>query len=241
MMRAKTILSGLLVLAALVTLVMLGTWQLHRLSWKEGLLADIESRRHQPAATVEDMDRLARSGGDVDYRAMSAVGDFLNDRERHFLATYQGSAGFYIYTPLQLADGRYLFVNRGFVPEDKKDPNTRMGGQLLGQQRITGLARAKLTQKPSALVPDNDTVKNVFYWKDLEAMAESTGLPADKVLPFFLDAGPMPVPGGLPIGGVTQIDLPNSHLQYALTWYGLALALLVISGVAIVRKSRDRK
>jgi len=230
------ILSGFLVLLALTVLVMLGTWQMHRLSWKEGLLADIESRRHQPAASVEEMDSLARSGGDVDYRAMTAAGVFLNDKERRFLATHDGAAGFYIFTPLQLRDGRTLFVNRGFVPDDRKNPDTRMGGQLLGQQRITGLARAKLLEKPSSLVPDNDTVKNVFYWKDLDGMASSVGLSADKVLPFFLDAGPAPVPGGLPIGGVTQIDLPNSHLQYALTWYGLAATLAVISVVAIVRK-----
>lgn len=236
MARVRLILSGFLVLLAFTVLVMLGTWQMHRLSWKEGLLADIESRRHQPAATVEDMETLLRSGGDVDYRAMTAVGVFLNDKERRFLATHDGSAGFYIYTPLQLNDGRILFVNRGFVPDDKKNPDSRMGGQLLGQQRITGLARAKLLEKPSSLVPDNDIAKNVFYWKDLDAMAASTGLSADKVLPFFLDAGPAPVPGGLPIGGVTQIDLPNSHLQYALTWYGLAATLAVISVVVIVRK-----
>lgn len=236
MARVRVILSGFLVLLAFTVLVMLGTWQMHRLSWKEGLLADIESRRHQPAATVEDMEALLRSGGDVDYRAMTAAGVFLNDKERRFLATHDGAAGFYIYTPLQLADGRYLFVNRGFVPDDRKNPDSRMGGQLLGQQRITGLARAKLLEKPSSLVPDNDTAKNVFYWKDLDAMATSVGLSTDKVLPFFLDAGPAPVPGGLPIGGVTQIDLPNSHLQYALTWYGLAATLAIISGVVIVRK-----
>ncbi|TWD55201.1 surfeit locus 1 family protein [Agrobacterium vitis] len=238
MVRVKAILSGILVLTALVTLVMLGTWQLHRLSWKEGLLADIESRRHQPAATVEEIEALARSGGDVDYRAMTAVGDFLNDKERRFLATHDGAAGFYIYTPLQLDDGRYLLVNRGFVPEDRKDPATRMSGQLLGHQRVTGLARARLLEKPSSLVPDNDIAKNVFYWKDLDVMASSVGLPADKVLPFFLDAGPAQVPGGLPIGGVTQIDLPNSHLQYALTWYGLALALAAISILKIIRKNK---
>lgn len=236
MARVRVILSGFLVLLAFTVLVMLGTWQMHRLSWKEGLLADIESRRHQPAATVEDIEALLRSGGDVDYRAMTASGVFLNDKERRFLATHDGAAGFYIYTPLQLTDGRYLFVNRGFVPDDRKNPDSRMGGQLLGQQRITGLARAKLLEKPSSLVPDNDTAKNVFYWKDLDAMATSVGLSTDKVLPFFLDAGPAPVPGGLPIGGVTQVDLPNSHLQYALTWYGLAATLAVISVVVIVRK-----
>ncbi len=236
MVRARTILSGILVLAVFTVLVMLGTWQLHRLSWKEGLLADIENRRHQPAVSVEEVMAMARAGTDVDYRAMSATGVLLHDKERRFLATHEGVAGFYIYTPLLLADGRYLFVNRGFVPDDRKKPETRMSGQLQGTQRITGLARAKLLEKPSRLVPDNDTAKNVFYWKDLDAMASSVGLSAEKVLPFFLDAGPEPVPGGLPIGGVTQIDLPNSHLQYALTWYGLAATLAVISLVVMFRK-----
>ena len=75
-------------------------------------------------------------------------------------------------------------------------------------------------------MPDNDPAKNIFFWKDLDAMAASAGLPRRAtVLPFFVDADATPNPGGLPIGGVTTIDLPNNHLQYALTWYGLAAAL----------------
>jgi surfeit locus 1 family protein len=132
-----------------------------------------------------------------------------------------------------LADGRHLFVNRGFVPYERKDPSSRPEGLIDGPQVVKGLARARLDAKPSVMVPDNDEAKNVFYWKDLDRMAASTGLAADKVLPFFLDADATPVPGGMPEGGVTEIDLPNSHLQYAITWYGLALALagVVIYGV----------
>ncbi len=67
-------------------------------------------------------------------------------------------------------------------------------------------------------------------------MRSSVGIPADTtVLPFFVDAGPAPNPGGLPVGGVTIIDLPNSHLQYAITWYGLAAALLAIVAVRLWR------
>ncbi len=90
---------------------------------------------------------------------------------------------------------------------------------------ITGLARPPLAAKPSMLVPDNDTAKNVFYWKDLAAMTTSAGLDPARVLSLFVDADATANPGGLPIGGVTQVDLPNNHLQYAVTWYGLALAL----------------
>jgi surfeit locus 1 family protein len=116
------------------------------------------------------------------------------------------------------------------VPYDRKEPSTRPQSLVEGQQTITGLARARLEEKPSFMVPDNDEAANIFYWKDLDRMAASAGLPADKVLPFFLDADATPVEGGLPRGGVTVINLPNSHLQYAITWYGLALALL---GVAL--------
>jgi surfeit locus 1 family protein len=70
-------------------------------------------------------------------------------------------------------------------------------------------------------------------------MAASAGLPAGAVLvPFFIDADKAPNPGGLPVGGVTIIDLPNNHLQYALTWYGLAAAL---AAVLILRLRRPAK
>jgi surfeit locus 1 family protein len=224
-----------LVPIALVILLALGTWQVNRLHWKESLLADIASRGAAPAADVAELERLLAAGESIDYRHATASGRYLNDKERHFLATFEGQSGFYLYTPLELADGRYLFVNRGFVPYDRKDPATRPQSLVTAPQKVIGLARAELTEKPSSLVPDNDEKANIFYWKDLVRMAASTGLPEDRVLPFFLDADATPVAGGLPKGGVTQIDLPNNHLQYAITWYGLALALAAVAIAGLVR------
>ncbi len=83
-------------------------------------------------------------------------------------------------------------------------------------------------------MPENDTAKNVFYWKDLAAMTASAGLDTARTVPLFVDADATPNPGGLPLGGVTQVDLPNNHLQYAVTWYGLAVAL---AGVLIAPAS----
>lgn len=215
---------------ALAVLVSLGTWQVKRLYWKQDLLAAIEQRSTAQPADLKTIESLLASGEPIDYRTARASGRFLNDRERHFFATFEGQSGFYVYTPLELDDGRLLFVNRGFVPYDRKDAALRPQSLVEGVQTITGLARARLEEKPSFMVPENDEAANIFYWKDLDRMAASAGLPAEKVLPFFLDADATPVPGGLPRGGVTVIDLPNSHLQYAITWYGLALALL---GVAL--------
>lgn len=227
-----------LVLVALAILLSLGTWQMERLAWKEALLAQLDERVHSAPVSLAEMEKLAAEGGDVDYRPVAATGRFDNSRERHFLATWRGESGFYIYTPLSLADGRFLFVNRGFVPYENKEPEMRVLGQLTDTVTVKGLARARLSEKPSSLVPENDPAKNIFYWKDLTAMATSTGLDPAKVVPFFVDADKTPNPAGFPIGGVTLIDLPNNHLQYAVTWYGLAAALAAIS--LISRLSRRR-
>ncbi len=226
----------ILVPTALVILLSLGTWQVNRLHWKETLLAAIEERSTAPAIEISEVERQLQADEPIDYRHATASGRYLHEKERHFLATFQGQSGFYVYTPLELADGRYLFVNRGFVPYDRKDASTRPEGQIEGVQTVIGLARAELTEKPSSLVPDNDEKANIFYWKDLTRMAASVDLPADRVLPFFLDADATPVAGGLPKGGVTQIDLPNNHMQYAITWYGLAVALIAVSLAGLFRR-----
>jgi surfeit locus 1 family protein len=76
------------------------------------------------------------------------------------------------------------------------------------------------------IVPDNRCDINYWFWLDIPAMAHCGGL--DRVLPFTVDAGPAPNPGGYPRGGVTRIALPNDHLQYAITWFALAIGLAVI-------------
>ncbi|MBX4937651.1 SURF1 family protein [Rhizobium binae] len=234
--RRLPVITGILVLIALAILITLGTWQLQRLHWKQGLLADIAARQAAAPVPLADIEAMAASGGDIEYRKVTATGRYINNKERHFFATWRGQTGFYVYTPLELADGRVLFVNRGFVPYENKEPEMRMQGQLTDQQTVTGLARAKLPGKPSSLVPDNDVAKNIFYWKDLDVMAESVGLETGRVIPFFVDADSTPNPAGLPIGGVTQVDLPNDHLQYALTWYGLAAVLVVVVAISWFRK-----
>ncbi|MBX5142633.1 SURF1 family protein [Rhizobium lentis] len=234
--RRLPVITGILVLIALAILLSLGTWQLQRLHWKQGLLADIAARQAAAPVPLADIEALAASGGDIEYRKVTATGRYINNKERHFFATWRGQTGFYVYTPLELADGRILFVNRGFVPYENKEPEMRMQGQLTDQQTVTGLARGKLAGKPSWLVPDNDVRKNIFYWKDLDVMADSVGLEKARVIPFFVDADSTPNPAGLPIGGVTQVDLPNDHLQYALTWYGLAAVLVAVVAISWFRK-----
>ncbi|WP_189502154.1 MULTISPECIES: SURF1 family protein [unclassified Mesorhizobium] len=237
--RPKTALMLGLGLVLFFVLLGLGTWQVQRLYWKEGLLQTIDQRTHSAPRPLADVEREFTSTGDVDYTPVTVTGTFLHRGERHFFATWEGASGFDVFTPLQLDDGRFVLINRGFVPYDLKDAARRPQGQVAGKVTVTGLARNPLPAKPSMMLPDNDAQKNIFYWKDRDAMATSAGLPAGAgLVPFFIDVNAAPNPGGLPVGGVTVIDLPNSHLQYAITWYGLAAAL---AGVLVFRLRRPAK
>ncbi len=229
-----------LAFAAFAVLIALGTWQMQRLGWKEELLATIEARRTAAPLDLGDVEKRFVDTHDVDYQAVHAAGDFLHDREQYFFATWKGDAGFYVYTPLRLADGRFVFVNRGFVPYELKE-RAKRPPEAQGVASVTGLARNPLAGKPSFMVPDNDPGGKIFYWKDLGAMAKNAGLDPSSFVPFFIDADSSPNPGGLPQGGVTLIDLPNNHLQYALTWYGLAAALVAVFGSFAWRRARSDK
>ena len=226
------------ILVALIILLSLGTWQVFRLQWKEALIAEINTRSTATPLMFADVEAREKSGADIDYVRMTATGHFEHQHEQYFFNTDDGEVGYNVYTPLILPDGRALFVNRGFVPEALKDPAKRQPGQVSGEVTINGLARTKLTEKPSWVVPDNEPYKQIYFWKDLDEMAVQAGVPSRKLVPFFLDADAAPNPGGWPKGGVTQIDLPNNHLSYAVTWYGLAVVLVVISALAFRRKAR---
>lgn len=228
-----------LALIVFAMLIGLGTWQVQRLSWKESLIRDIEVRTNSKPLPFADW--LAGKA-DEDYWPVTVAGTYRHDGERHFFATHKGQSGYYVFTPLETAPSTFVFINRGFVPFDRKDAATRLEGQTSGAVEIEGLARAVVPQKPSWLLPDNDPEKNLFYWKDIAAMAASAGLPKGaKVERGFVDAAASATPAsGLPEGGVTIVELPNNHLQYAVTWYGLAATLAGIWGIVAVRHFRRK-
>ena len=138
-------------LVLFVILIGLGTWQVQRLHWKEDLLATIDRRTHSAPLALADVEREFAASHDVDYTPVTVTGTFLHQGERHFFSTWQGDSGFNVYTPLQLDDGRFVLVNRGFVPYDLKDPSKRRQGEVAGKVTVTGLARNPLPGKPSMI------------------------------------------------------------------------------------------
>ena len=228
--RAGLVLPGLFALLGLIVLTGLGTWQLQRLHWKEGLTARIEARAGAEPVTLDEAVARQAKTGDIEYLRVRAAGRFLYEGERHFFAVSGKGPGWHVYTPLVTQSGRTVIVNRGFVPDRLKDPSTRSQGQQAEAQTVTGLARAPGVQ--GLFTPDNDRQANSWYWRDLEGMASGLNLAAKgPLVPFFLEAEKGDVAGGWPKGGVTRLSLPNRHLEYALTWYGLAGTLLAVFAV----------
>ena len=234
-LRAKGLLwPAAMTLLGVAMLIGLGNWQMRRLAWKEGLIAAIAERAHADPIPLVDAERRS---GDIEYMRVKAAGKLLNDHELDFYAfDEQAGPGWHIVVPLQLADGGIVFVNRGFVPDELKDAAKRKEGQPTGEVEIVGLARKPET--PGAFTPANDATKNVWYWRDVAAMAAAALAPdTPRVVPFVIDAELEPrMPGGWPKGGVTRLELPNRHLEYALTWYGLAAAFVsVFAAFAVTR------
>ena len=236
--RAQLLWPTLAALAGLAVLIGLGTWQMERKRWKENLIATITARVHADPvplfASAGEADTPAENGGpgvfqrDYEYRHVIVRGRFRHDKERYLYAPSAGGPGWHVYTPLELAGGEVVWINRGFVPDAKKVPETRPEGQVAGEVEVRGLVRFPAGKGP--FTPENDVRHNLWYWPDLPAMTasafpEGARLAGSPPPVIEVDAQPEP-PGGLPRGGVTRIDLPNRHLEYALTWYGLAGTLV---------------
>jgi surfeit locus 1 family protein len=218
-------------LIAFAILCSLGVWQVKRLHWKEALIARVTARLDAPPILAPGPREWPDLNADLEYQPVTVSGRFLHNYEAHmFIALteprgHYGGMGYFVMTPLETDDGWMVFVNRGFVPEDRKYPSSRPAGQVDGKVTITGLFRAPYSG--SWFSPANDIKNNIWFSRDPELYAEGLGLPVAKIAPYTIDARFDPkLEGGLPQGGETIIDFPNNHLGYAITWFGLAAGLL---------------
>ncbi|SON54662.1 hypothetical protein HDIA_1121 [Hartmannibacter diazotrophicus] len=236
---------SILVLGAFAVLCSLGTWQVSRLYWKEALIDSVETRIHAPPQALPAVAEWpSLKADDIQYRRVAFDAVYDHSKEIHvFIALGSpkgaiGGQGYFVVTPATLADGKVILVNRGFVPLERKDPATRPEGQVTGVQHIVGLMRPP--EVASWLSPANDTVKNVWFTRNPAEMAAADGIDPSAVAPFTVDAEAGEAPGGLPQGGETIVSFPNSHLQYAVTWFGLAAALVAVYVAYLLRGHGSR-
>jgi surfeit locus 1 family protein len=200
----------------------LGAWQMERRAWKIDILDRIATNQ---AAVPLPLDELLK--GDPlrrEYGRVRVSGTFLHDKEFYLAArSLKDKVGMQVVTPLRTDDGTVILFDRGWIPSEKKEPAKRAEGQLPGRVDLTGIVRRSQIKRQFA--PDNDPAKNFWFHVDVPVMRRMAGARPDPVLDsFFLEADATPNPGGIPVGGQTRLDIPNDHLQYAITWFLIALA-----------------
>ena len=232
-------------LLGLAVLISLGVWQVQRLAWKKSLIAQVEERV-ETGATLDLGVAMKkwRAGDDLEYTKVSVNGTFQHDKEVHVFGTFEAKPGYYIYTPLLLetpTDFRapYLYINRGFVPERAKEIDTRPEGAIEGVQEIVGLFRAPQTKSAFAKMfeAEDNPETNTWFTRDAQAFATNANI---EVLPVFVDVYPEVSAVLLPQGGTTRLDFNNKHMEYALTWFGLAATLIgVWIAFSVGRRARN--
>jgi surfeit locus 1 family protein len=221
---------------AFVILIALGVWQLQRLKWKEAILAHVAAlQAAKPVDIGPVLDGLAH-GRDVDFTRVSATCRGLASAP--FLQFYaigpNGQAGWRLISacPVDSAAYRTILVDRGFVP-DTASARPKVDSASAAPLAITGVLRAP--ERASIFAPKNRPDR--WFSRDVPAMA--VALHAPQPAPAFLYAEtssnpdlPVLTPAPLPA------DIPNRHFEYALTWFGLAGALLAVYAATLFRRVR---
>lgn len=226
-------------LAALAILLGLGRWQWHRKAWKEAVITTIDTRAKAAPVDFDALagrDCAALAKGDLpqscEYLAVRISGTFDHVNERHVYTGIAvpagggiGGQGYWIMTPFKLAGAAgTIAVSRGFVPEGAKAPQARAQGEIEGETTLVALYRA--AEPRGTFTAANDAQKNIWFLRDPAELFPADG-PVAIMHPdrYFDVLSPTP-PGGLPAPTAGRIDIPNRHLEYALTWWGLAVTLL---------------
>jgi surfeit locus 1 family protein len=214
---------SLVVLAAFAVLIGLGTWQLERKAWKESLIAAMDARFAAPPVALPPASEWRQLNPDnAEFRRVKFHAQFPEGQGVYVYVA--GSAlrndikepGYFVFQPGRLDDGRVVVVNRGYVPMDQNFPWRGGGVDIVGYLRWPE-ARPWFLSETSA---SSDT----WFVRDQRAMAAAKGW--GEVAPFYVDQESPAPPGGLPRPAALKVNLRNDHLQYAVTWYGLALVLL---------------
>jgi len=225
-----------LTVAALISLAILlglGTWQLQRRAEKHELLAQIEQRQSMPPAPVEV---ILPVGDYAIFRPATAMGVFLNASESYVIESRANTGptrpGYRVLTPFRLSGGDIIIVDRGWVPADQKAQDTRKQGQVEGQTEIEGSFRKPASG--SSFTPPPDLKARTFYARSTLDIARQDALTLRTALVFEAtsraEGGPEPLP--------TAVKIPDNHLNYALTWYALAVVLIAVYLVYHMQQGR---
>ena len=219
-------------LIGIAVLIGLGAWQLQRLGWKQAMIAERVARLEAPAIALPNPIDPPEA---IELRRVSLAGRFLK-REFHLGGrSHRGEVGFHIVAPLVLEDGRTILVDRGWVPVPKRNPAARPESRTTGPVALEAVLRSGGWKGRALFRPDNAPHDNYWIWLDLPLMAELAGLQRP-ITTLYATALPAEGDSALPIAVAPQVEFRNDHLEYALTWFALAVALAVIYVMLSLRR-----
>lgn len=229
--RKKLRLAGVFTIISVIILLSLGTWQVVRLQTKLSLIAKIEERIQLKPVALPFDESLDLT--EWEYRQVILSGQWLHDEERYLFTGpkyMRGKIGYDILTPMKLTDQDVILVDRGWVPFDKKAQSQRTDTLISGGDiQIVGMIHKK--EHPGLFTPKNDESKNMWFWIDVSAMLKGIVHSPEAEEYYIRQVAPDDadnVVPSLPILGDKKVKYRNDHLQYAITWYSLAIILIIV-------------
>ncbi|RHZ69193.1 hypothetical protein Glove_287g12 [Diversispora epigaea] len=224
----KTLFTQIILILAPIITFGLGTWQVQRLRWKVGLIEEYEDRLSKSPIILPKNIKI-ETLPEYFYRRVKTFGKFRHDQEMLIgPRTLNNNLGYYVITPLERENGTTILVKRGWISRDKIDSLLRRNDQ---NELVSIEGLLKNSEKKSWFTPKNEPDQNRWIWNDIENMAERIG--AQPVLieqnlvcsPHLIN---QTIQDGIPVGKIPIVDLRNTHLQYAITWYSLSLATSIM-------------
>ncbi|MDF2231464.1 SURF1 family protein [Albimonas sp. CAU 1670] len=219
--RARLVFSLVVGIGGVAILCALGTWQLQRLAWKEGLIAELEARLEMAPVALPEAPEEASD----EYLRVAVEGSYAPGEIHVLTSRAPYGPGFRVIAPFETEGGRRILVDRGFIPEAEKTEARDLPGPL----EVTGALL--WPQEVDGFTPDPDREKNLWFARDLPAMAQA------------LEAEPILVvaegnPGERPVAWPLSVNIVNDHLEYAITWFSLAVVWAGMS-IAFARRRRS--
>lgn len=226
--------SHYLLLAVPAAAFALGTWQVQRLEWKKGLISDLQRRTQRPPVPLPDDILDPGKINEMNYSPVIIEGEFDYSKEIYIgprsltrtgpntgggLIGPASKSGYQVVTAFVMNSGDRILVNRGWVSRDKKDPNTRLEGQVTGKVKISGLIRTN-EERPQ-FTPKIQEGSTNWHYRDIDQFTRELD-----TLPILIDADSRSSVDGGPLGSQTHINIRNEHMQYIITWYSLGIATL---------------